>query len=493
MKHVYFLLLFLIPGLYTFAGSYDFSALQGLRDKQGNIYFEISGYDIFCSSMKGEITNSETIAAFKRLQKIQDIQTEYSDSDFKFPNKIIEAKQPTEKNPAIEYNQAFYLFAISENDVDYIVFQTLNPRDISLEKEFINAFLDGNLSEYVSDNWTSDSISFAGRDIQLNSACQWKSPHNLFCKDDGQISWSEFPSAESASADLNAHIAINNGDLNTILSKSYIEVVFEGIPTTAYKVTYMEKNTSYPLTVYYISQKIRNRYVSCIMSNYGYRDDHELAPLFRQFMGILSPPDETAYNKPDTPPQYEETTNDASTPWWNPDIELHFGSVFPLGNLTQIFKYAPSANLFLCFPIKQKLSIDAGFMLSLPVKRHTFDYNYKGQTYKTKTTPLIGASLRYSYWQPLDKDFSLVPYLGVGLFSMTTDMGKRIDKDNQKTSFAIESMDFYGGFQLNYRQLGYFIEYHRTTLPMSYKVSNDFGHSFLNTGFVYYFIMNRRI
>jgi len=484
MKRIFWLFILFIPGLYTFADDYDFSALQGLRDKQGNIYFEISGYDIFCSSFKGKMNSLQTIDNFKKRQKIKGIQAEYSDSNLPLPNKIIETDRPLEKNPKFKYNQVFYLFSKSEDDVNYVVFQTLNQRDISLEKEFISAFLDEKLSEYISDDWTGESISFAGKVVQLGTACQWRSPHNLFFRG-GQISWSEFSSAEKADSDLNTHIAANDVDSTAVLSKDFIEVIFEGVPTIACRVAYMAKGRYYPLIVYYLTQEIGDRYVSCVMSNYGYnRNDYELSPLLQQFMSIPSPPD-WAYNQFDIP-QYEDV-EDQSNQWWTTNIELRLGSVFPSGNLSHNFQFAPSLDFFLCFPVKQKMSIDLGMMLSFPTGRKPFDYTYKGETSETKASGLVDGSLRYRYRHTISKNLFCYTYCGIGVSSLSTDLLKEIDSDNRKTYYSVEGLDLFGGIQLNYKKLGWFIEYHRTTFSNSSKVANDFGNSFLNTGFTYYF------
>ena len=491
MKRAFLFFLLFYSSFSVFAGDYDFSALQGLRDKKGNIYFEISGYDIFCSSQKGKLNDFNTLAKFKKQQKIKNIQAEYSDPNITLPNQIIETEHPLGKNSAIKSNQVFYLFAQSENEIKYIVFQTLNQRDILLEKAFIDAFFNNRLSDYISDDWSGEAISFAGRVVQLGTACQWRSPHNFFCKG-GQISWSEFPSSESAGLDLDLRIAANKEGAYTILSQDYIEIIFEGIPTVACRIAYMGKNMYYPLIVYYAAQEIRGRYVSCTMSNYGVnRDDYELSPLLQQFMSISSPP-AWAYNHFDIP-QYENSGNTQPTPrWWTPDMEIRIGSMFPLENLNRIFQFAPSLDLFMRVPIKQNMSIDAGIAMYFPVKRRPFDFTYQGETLETKLKSLVGGSLRYSYQHTLKKNFSCNPYFGIGFLSLSTDLVKDIDDENQKIYHSVEALDLYGGIRLNYKNLGYFIEYHRTTLSNSPKVVNDFGNSFLNMGFTYCFNSNKK-
>lgn len=488
-----FLLLFalFVPWFYAIADDYDFSALQGLQGKKGEVYFEISGYDIVCNSLKGKLNSLQTYAKFKKQQKIKGIQAEYSDSKLALPNKIIETEQPLEKNPDIKYNTVYYLFASSENEIKYIVFQTLNQRDIFLEQAFITAFLEGKLESYISNDWTGESVSFAGRVVQLGTACEWRSPHNLYCKG-GQVSWSEFSSAESAGLDLDMRIAANSKGTSKILSQDVLDVLFEGVPSIAYRVVYMGKYATYPLIVYYVAQEVRGKYLSCTMSNYGYnRNDYELSPLLQQFMSISTKPD-WAYNRFDTP-QYEDYGNGAySHPRIALNYEIRLGSAFPLGNLHRSLGYvAPSLDFFMGVLIKQKMSIDIGGAFLFPTKRNPFDFTYHGETSETKERSLFDGSLRYRYRYALGKNLTFIPYLGIGFFSLTTNLLKGVDDNNNKTYQSVEALDLYAGIQLNYKRFGYFIEYHQTTLSNSSKVANDFGNSFLSTGLTYYFGTNK--
>jgi len=485
MKRLLLLFILFVPAIYIFAGDYDFSALQGLRDKKGNIYFEISGYDIFYSSMAGKVNDLQTRAKFKKQHTIKGIQTEYSNPDLGLPNHVIETVQPLEKNPNLKSNQIFYLFSQKENEIKYIVFQTINQRDTLLEKEFIKAFLEEELANYISDDWTGESISFAGRTVQLGTACQWRSPHNLFCKG-GQISWSEFLSAESAEADLNLRIVANNKDSTAILSQDYIEIVFEELPTIALRVSYLQKNSYYPLIVYYVTQEIRGKYISCIMSNYGYnRNDYELSSLLQQFMSIPSPP-AWAYNRFDIPQYEKPSSKSATNEWKGLNFEIRSGAAFPLGNLNRIFQFAaPSFDLIMGFSIKQNISIDCGLMVAAPAKKRPFNYTDRGETFETKARTLREYSLRYRYMHTLNKNISYITYIGIGMSSILTDLVKETTSDNQTVYQSVDALDLYAGVQLRYKKLGYFVEYHRSSFPNSSKVENNFGSSFLYTGFSY--------
>jgi hypothetical protein len=483
MKKFTFLLFFLLGSSFVLADDYDFSFLHGLRDKEGNIYFEISGYDISISRLKGKITEKKTIDAFKKKQKINTVQAEYSDSQLGIPNLIIETESPLESNPEIRYDQIYCLFQKTENEIAFITLQTLNQRDIFLEQSFVKSCLDGSLNPYISDNWIADSISFAGRTIHLGNDCEWQGPHNLFGKG-GQISWSEFSSLESADMDLDIHIAANKMKDFEILEEEDLEVVFEEIPTLAYRVVYKQKKEYQPLIVYYISQEVRDRYVSCILSNYGYnRNDYELAPLLREVMDIPNPP-EWADNPLDVhqyePPTEVEKEENADRPVL---IEIRPLMVLPTGNLSKIYQTAPGFDVFIGGQVHKNMVVDLGFMLAKPIGLTPFDYrdHYK-LVYETDLRMQFGASGRFRYQHRLKKNLFGTVFTGVGISGFETNLQKGIDGDGNKTYHGFATADLYYGFSLRYKLVGCFVEHHLAPYSISGRVDERFGKTFLSMG-----------
>ena len=486
MRRFFLIYILLIQGFYLLANDYDFSLLHGLIDKNGDIHFEISGYSIFCSSMQGKLNDSKTLDKFKKQFNFKDIQANYTDRNIELPNQIIEVEQALEKNPAIKCSQVFYLFPMSNDEIEFIELSTLNQRDILLEKEFINAYLDGSVNDYIFDDWSAETISFLGRIVNLSADCKWIGPHNIYGMG-GEINWSEFLSAESAEFDLDTQIAANSEGNFTVLSQNDIDILFEDIPTVAYRVVYLGKNAYKPLIVYYVAQEVNGIFVSCLMSHYGNnRNDYALPPLLKQFMSITSIP------APDVDiidiPQKENNKNYYDP--FNDDLflnyELRVGSVFPLRDFNRIFQFAPSFDFFMCVQFNQRMSIDFGMMLSFPTGRNPFNFTYQGEKMETKATSLIGASLRYRYNHTLKKDLSCYTYFGAGIFSLSTNLIKEYN-NNKEIYHSVEALDLYGGIQLNFKMIGYFIEYHQTPFSNSSKVASDFGKNFLNTGFAYYF------
>ncbi|MDR0864494.1 MAG: hypothetical protein LBO74_06130 [Candidatus Symbiothrix sp.] len=487
MKRLSFLFLFLTIAFSTLAGDYDFSGLQGLKGKNGDIWFEISGYDIYVTSQKGQLSDAKKIAELKKKYKIKNVQAEFSESQMEIPNKIFETQCPLEDNPDIKADAIYYLLQNAENELTIISFQTLNQRDLFLEQAFIKAFFDKTLENFISEDWTGESINFAGRTIRLGNACDWKNPHNFYCKG-GQISWSEFSSADAAELDLEARIIANNRTSYSILANDDVDVLFEDIPTVAYRVVYKSKDDYYPLIVYYICQEVRGRYISCILSNYGYnRNDCGLSLLLQNFMSIPELPD-WANNEFDVP-EYEVLSEEEKEGLKSKqiNIDISTGTLVPLGNLRHVYGLAPTINIFVGIPIRQKMTIDLGFFVGFPLHSQRFDFRYAGNTNKTKASTIPNLNLRYRYTDHLTGKWSYSLYAGGGFSSIITNLLKSVDEDGNETYHKVNAPVLLGGIQLTRKHWGYFVEYHHASYNLSKKVANDFGNSFLNIGLTYNF------
>jgi hypothetical protein len=477
--------LFLFFPFLLFADAYDFSLLQGLKNTKGDIYFEMSGYDMGVTSFKGNINQTKTITSLKKKYGIVDIQAEYTDVQLTMPHKIIETKEPLPYNPDARFDGIYYLFQKSPKELTVISFRTLIQRDVIFEQEFVKAFLADSLNAYISDDLKGDSISFAGRTVELGDTCVWRGPHNFSCKG-GRISWSEFSSPISAGLHLDARIAAHDGDAFSILSKEYIDIIFEGIPTTAYRVAYESKTCIYPrpvLIVYYVEQEVRGHYLSCIMSNYGNNcDDYELSPLLQLFMSIPVVPD-WAYNQLDAPqpetfPEKDpEKLNTRET-----HFEIRTGLITPLRNLRNIFEAAPMLDFFIFIPVNTKTAISFGLAAALPVKSALFDFDYKNEINQVEIASIIQISVRYRYNHIMRKNWIFSPYFGIGISELNTDWVKAINDDGTKEYHAIDALDLSCGLSLKYKFIGCFAEYHYSTYSNSSNVVNNFGNISLNFG-----------
>ncbi|MDR0825148.1 MAG: hypothetical protein LBN74_08650 [Prevotella sp.] len=480
MKHILSLGLFMLFTASLFSQQYDLAGMQGLRNEKGEVMLELSGYDIFVTTVKGQVNNEKTISSIKKKYNMEAVLSEYSDPNISKANNIIEAESVGRNGSKVKMNQVCYLLGKSDTEVGVILFQTLNPRDTVLEQEVVKVYLDNGLAYYISDEQTANSISFAGRKIDLGSACNRISPHNVNCNG-GQMSWSEFPTFESANRDINTHIDSNVKDNLSILAEDDIDVIFEDIPSLAHRVVYRQESEfgerTYPLVVYYIAQEVRGRYVSCVLSNYAYnRNDYELAPLLQEVISIPVLP-ESASNPFDIP-RYEDREKGSFINL----IEVRAGNWFPIGNLRNAYEIAPSIGAYFGYPVKKTMAVDIGFQIAFPINRQLFDYSRSNWTEAAKANIVANVNARFRYQQEVAKNVYWTTYAGAGFISVQTNLDKEYYYDDEDKWYSFETLDVFGGVNLRYKKVGLYLEYHYTPYSISGRVSEDFGNSAVNLG-----------
>jgi hypothetical protein len=164
-------------------------------------------------------------------------------------------------------------------------------------------------------------------------------------------------------------------------------------------------------------------------------------------------------------------------------VRISLCSAVPLGNLQNAFAVAPLAGIGFDYPIENGRGIVAELKVGPTVGRKPFVLD---ELEDSKTTFFINLSLYYSFIQcRLSSNLSLRPYFGAGLSILSTNQVEYYNEDDEAVRYSLIAFDLFGGAQLQYKRWGVFCEYHRTTLPMSSKISNDFGNAYLNIGIVF--------
>lgn len=492
MKNLLFIFCFLFSLTISIqANNYEY--LHGLKNpKDGTVHFEMSGYYILVSSSKGSLEKEKDLRKIKKKYEIKETTAEFSSERFNLANKVLEAEVGVEKNLSVKQNVALYLLQSSEKEIVSFFFVTLDQRDFVFEQDFVIDYLGGKLNSYISENLVGEYMNLAGRNIQLGNACGWMGPNNLYCKG-GQISWSEFPSFERAEINLDNRIAANKRDNTVILSEDFVEIVFEDVPTIAYRVVYREKKNfyNYPsvLIVYYVCEEIRGHYISCILSHYGdNRADYDLPDLLAEFMSFPEKP-YNAFNKYDIP-LYEDSVTPEEKDFFDSRInaiELRLGSFIPLGNLQDAFVWAPSFDLFVGLPIKNNMAIDLRFSVAPPINRNPIDLYAEGERFSTKINAVTAMGVRYRYQMQLTKTLFTTLYGGAGVSLLATDLEKENVKKEEEEYYQITAFDIYGGVSLRHKRVGCFFEYRNPFYGKSNLVRQNFGNQMLQVGVFYTF------
>jgi len=469
---------------------YDLSGIQGLKNAEGEIFFEIGGYEISTTSLTAQVTDRAITDSLKIVYRFGTVIAEYSDPEITLENKILEAEQSVQNKAGEKINQVLYFIARDEGIMSVILLQTYNQRDIVLEQSFVDAFLEDQLQVHISDDWSAGTVNFAGQTLQLGTDCRWVKPHHIKCGDARMI-WSEYLSYESALLDINTRIRVYSADNVNTVDESDVDVLFENMPVVAHRIVYTRTGVGdgEPLTAcYYIVQEIDGRYVSCVLSNPIYNtNDYGLAPLLQQVMRIPELPD-NAYKYIEEPERRVDEEEDDDSFYDITMFEVQAGTWLPVGKLNRAFKAAPMIGLYVGFPIKKKMAIDLGFQIGLPVDKKMFDYYEHKKSYKTEAELMLNIALRWRQQRELARNVSLSTYIGLGANIIRTDLLKEYYDDDYDKYETIETLDLFGGASIRHKIFGAFIEYHYTPYSIGNKVKGHFGNSAINLGLTFSFI-----
>lgn len=291
-KYLFLYILYILFSLPTYSQENILSEMQGLSYKDGLI-FEVEGYNIIIEKNEAKLDEKD-IKKIKKKYELKEIVSESPDKNIKWQNYVIESKKYDKNVPEVIDYQLCYLIPETDNTMTVVLFESPNRKDTVVEQAFMNAFFNRQLNKYIIDSWSANEIDFAGRKIPLGDICSWISPYNVHCPSFGQISWSVFKTLEDARINNEAHLLTNNkSGMYKVLKQENVNIIFEGIPTECKRVIYKINKSKVllggrnELAVYYIVQKIRGKYISCVLSHYiEDKKNYRLAPLLEEVMSI---------------------------------------------------------------------------------------------------------------------------------------------------------------------------------------------------------------
>lgn len=292
-KKLYIICAIVLCGyLPTYAQQDVLSRMQGLELK-GDLVFEMDGYSMLVQKEKASL-DAKGIKKIKKKYGLNGAPKEYSDKNLKWENYVIETTEPIEGLEGVEGFKKCYLLPESDDNMRVVLLHSVAGRDTLIENAFMEALFSRKLKQYSTDDWTAMSIDFAGRTIDLGDMCRWVSPRNVHCATFGQMAWSELDSQEEAEIN-NAVQLINNNNSKKYkpIKEEEVEILFEGNATTAKRVTYKLNASKIlvggrnMLVSYFVTQKVRGKYVSAILTHYmESKDDYTLPPLLERVMSV---------------------------------------------------------------------------------------------------------------------------------------------------------------------------------------------------------------
>lgn len=260
-----------------------FKNSHGLK-KGSSKYIDVEGYSILSKDHDDAYFNERYIKHIKKDYGIDKNNPGAINNSLNFKHLLF--TKDYKISDTIYERVLLYLIPKEDDRVKVIAFSTSMSRDTTIENLFLKNIINNSVPETVFTKSKIDSINFAGRCLYLGSSCKWISPHNIKHPYFGQISWSVFRTKDKAEEYSNMNYLIASNKIEgKIIEKDSVDVVFEKIYSRALKVKYqLESNT---FTTYYVTEKIRGKYVACVMSHYN--DDvitNGLTPLIEEIMQI---------------------------------------------------------------------------------------------------------------------------------------------------------------------------------------------------------------
>lgn len=485
MKNGIIFILILLCPMYLF-GQERLSGVQGFLNEKGEQLFEIEGYTVSVYEMKGSLDDDATIRLIERAYQLDQVLEMYTNLGIATKNKIIEAIVNTSGFPFL-ITQKCILLQKSADRLIVLYLETSVKRDLPLEDKILKACLDDELARYIGSDKKAYYLTLAGKKIHLSNDAEWVSPCRLI-DEKSQISWSEFSSVSRANQYLSNQITIDKAENLKYIREDDIEVIFDGKPVTAKRIIFRDRSNvtiADHLIAYYLVCELRGRYVACILSHYGYApDDFSLPGLLTSVMRIPSVSKQSYYTISGKANETQQI--DTKSDFDNPLIfEFQLGSALPVGNMRNLYKVGPLVGTYIGLPIKKKMGVDMGFQCAFPINS-SFDYYWPGSREEVSAAWSASFNFRWRYQlKRIGKTFHFA-YLGAGLGWIGTSI-RTSEYDWETDSYdngryTILSADIFGGVNLRYKKLGFFIEYHFTPYEKSDE-NKKLGNSSINCGF----------
>ncbi|WP_430401674.1 hypothetical protein [Fluviicola sp.] len=282
--------IFLLTIFNSIAQSTTIQNLQAVKDGNQTLY-NTEGYDV--AQIDFELYFDEK--GFRKVKNKLGIPKETPIFDSPdFPNvKVIE--QNVMENGIVSHS-IYFLSTPRWGILKVVAFGTSCSRVPAIEKELYTEIIKKTLPKSVFTSLTVDTVMFAGRPVDFGPPCQWMGPRNLQCPNHGQMNWSEFTDSVRARQMItNQKIRNDDPGKYSVLEQKQVDVIFEGQEVKALRCTLkinipeLIMGGSNVLIVYYVNAKVRDRYVSCVLSQYT--DDvgvktNKLAQLLAQVMQL---------------------------------------------------------------------------------------------------------------------------------------------------------------------------------------------------------------
>ena len=294
MKHLAFFLLLTTSNI--FAQESKISERLVALDNNGKIWYNIDGYSV-TSEVFNYNFDEESLKKVYKKHYINEDDIKTKDDSIKSNNYYV-LKTEKLSDKIIQRNSYFFV-ENSDKKITVIWFAKTSKEDLKMQRELTNLIIENKIpnSNFVS--MQTNQINFGNRQIELESSCYWTFLNTVQCPYFGEMNWSVHQTLEDAQESIINQFEITNSRKSgKVLSEEMVDIEFENVPTKAKKVVYdftgligtlAGMSGGMTLTIYYVAEKIRENYMSCVMSfwnNDQINPETKLPPLLEKVMKL---------------------------------------------------------------------------------------------------------------------------------------------------------------------------------------------------------------
>lgn len=280
-KNVLFFLLYFVS---FFAVAQEdealYSRLQALKNDDIT-YYNVDGIVITSQVIKIPFIEKNLKKVFKQYDISQD---DLKTLDPEHPLKDFCVTKNEDIIDGLTLFTSYYFIKDANKNILIVWFGAVGKHDENFEKHFVKLITNNEIPKSCYASPQADTINFGGRSILLEDTCYWTNINTVQCPYMGEMNWSIHKDTEDAKKSVENQLAVTKSKPGIkVVSEETVDVLFEQVPTKATKVVYdftgiksvlADTSGGKTLTVYYVSQKVRNNYMSCVLSFWN-NDDIE--------------------------------------------------------------------------------------------------------------------------------------------------------------------------------------------------------------------------
>ncbi len=262
----------------------------------GKTWYNIDGYSITSEISNHSFDEKGLKKVFKKYA-IRENAVKINDDLILRSNLVVRRSEKI--NEYLLQRNSYYFLENNDKRITVIWFTKAAVEDLEMQRELTNLIIENKIPNANFVSMQTNQINFGNRQIKLGNNCYWTFLNSVQCPYFGQMNWSVHKSLEDSKKSVENQLEITKSQKKgKVLSEEFVDVEFENIPTKAKKVVYDFTGLTgvltgisggKTLTTYYVSEKVRENYMSCVMSfwnNDQINPATKLPPLLEKVMII---------------------------------------------------------------------------------------------------------------------------------------------------------------------------------------------------------------